>query len=257
MNLQNLKICLKEAKKFKNKYPQNFSFWQLVQFFPDWQRSLNGKASPLTDEQPWITFSAIEFLKKTLKENMRVYEYGVGGSTLFFAKRVKEVVSVEHEPGWINQVSEITTTKGYKNWQGRLIEPMTDLLDPNQDPANPNGYVSSSACFQGKFFKEYAASIDKYPDNYFDVVLIDGRSRPSCFKHSLNKVKKSGFLVLDNAEREHYYYIHQQLNDLDWRKYNFYGIGPYNSYFWQTCVWQKTEDSLNPIVNNLKPSVKQ
>lgn len=48
------------------------------------------------------------------------------------------------------------------------------------------------------------AYIKKFPDNYFDIVLVDGRSRPSCLFHSLNKVKKGGLLVLDNAEREYY-----------------------------------------------------
>ena len=64
-----------------------------------------------------ITEPTNQFLKKTLKENMRVYEYGVGGSTLFFAKRVKEVISVKHDPIWMHQFSEIVNRYGHKNWQ--------------------------------------------------------------------------------------------------------------------------------------------
>jgi hypothetical protein len=46
-------------------------------------------------------------------------------------------------------------------------------------------------------------------------------------------------LVLDNAERESYAYIHRTLDGAGWRKRTFDGPGPYVLGFWTTCAWQK------------------
>lgn len=239
MGLRKLKFYFKEAKRFEREYSENFSILELIQFFPVWQRSLNSQASPLTDEQPWLTFAAIQFLEKTLRKDMRVYEYGAGGSTLFFAKRVKEVISVEHDQIWSDKIFEVIKKRNYHNSLIHLVEPTTNEFLLGQDPSEPNSYISSLDLFTNQYFKDYAINIDNYPDGYFDVVLIDGRARPSCFKHAITKVKEGGFLILDNAERPHYLYIHEFLENSHWIKYELHGPGPYNLYFWQTCVWQK------------------
>ena len=54
---------------------------------------LNGK-TPLDLELPWFSYAAIDFLKQYLRADMRVGEYGSGGSTLFFARRTKSVFSI-------------------------------------------------------------------------------------------------------------------------------------------------------------------
>jgi hypothetical protein len=236
---QKLKAYLQEAGKFRREYPNNYKVHELLFFFPDWARSLQTGASPLNDRRPWITFAAIRFLEKNLKKHMRVYEYGAGGSTVFFAERVKEVISVEHDPVWRDQVVEALKKTGHENWRIDLIEPVSDDRVIDHDPSDPDGYVSSGVEFKGKSFRDYATSIDEYPDEYFDVVVIDGRARPSCFKHAASRVKLGGFLLLDNAERESYSRIHEGLENSAWLKRDFYGPGPYNEYFWQTCAWTR------------------
>jgi precorrin-6B methylase 2 len=236
---QKLKIYLREAGKFRRDYPHDHKVHELLLFFFDWARSLQTGASPLNDRRPWITFAAIRYLEKNLKKDMRVYEYGAGGSTLFFAKRVREVISVEHDPNWRNQVVETLTKAGYENCRIDLIEPARDDLTIDKDPSDPDAYMSSGVEFKGKSFRNYATSIDEYPDEYFDVVVIDGRARPSCFKHAASKVKSGGFLMLDNAEREIYAHIHKTLENSAWLKTDLSGPGPYNEYFWQTCVWTR------------------
>jgi predicted O-methyltransferase YrrM len=193
----------------------------------------------LDDELPWITFPAIQFLKRIIQPEMKIFEYGIGGSTLFFAKRVKEVISVEHDPEWIVQVSTIINRYGFKNWNVFLKEP-TFIHSPFQaDPSDPDAYASNDEKFVQKSFKEYASTIDKYPDSFFDIVLIDGRVRPSCYKHAYRKIKNNGFLILDNSERPYYAYIHNSLKNLGWKLFEFNGPGNYVLDFWQTCFWQK------------------
>lgn len=244
MNLQKLEIYkkqaiiyLREAKKFRREYPQNVTIWQLAQFFPSWVRSLNGKLNPVAEEQPWITFAAIRFLEKNVKENMHVFEYGVGGSTLFFAKRAKEVVSVEHDPIWLNKITEIIKRQGYNNWHGLLIQPRHDPLYSQKDPSNPDAYISGSDKFRGYSFKEYVSSIDGYPDKYFDLVLIDGRARPSCFKHAIPKIKKNGYVIWDNTDRNYYF---NKMNNIpvELEFIDLPGPSPYVHFFTRTSAWR-------------------
>jgi hypothetical protein len=47
----------------------------------------------------------------------------------------------------------------------------------------------------------YAAFIDRFPDHSFDLVIIDGRARAACIQHAIPKVKKGGYLLVDDSER--------------------------------------------------------
>src|SRR5688572_9711262 len=54
----------------------------------------------LNHAAPWITFDAIDFLKARARPDMRVFEFGSGGSTLFWASLGAQVTSIEHNPAW-------------------------------------------------------------------------------------------------------------------------------------------------------------
>lgn len=244
MFLLKLKTYVKESIKLKKNHPDRFDILNLIKFFPLWLKKTNKKYSPLKDERPWITFSAFNFLEKVLTSDMSVYEYGMGGSTLFFAKRVREIVSVEHDKQWFIHVQETIKNKGYCNWRGYLLEPNIMTENTNINPSDPDSYTSQDSRFNGKNFTDYALHIDQYPDEYFDIIVIDGRARPSCFKHSLKKVKKGGFIVLDNSERDYYYFINKSLDNNNWFKKEFYGPGPYGENFWQTSFWNKNLNQL-------------
>ena len=61
-------------------------------------------ADPLTLELPWFSLASIEFLDRHLGPDMLVYEYGSGGSTVFFAARAGRVVSMENDTVWAERV---------------------------------------------------------------------------------------------------------------------------------------------------------
>src|SRR5688572_22901839 len=44
---------------------------------------------------PWYTYSAIDFLAERLPPDATVFEFGAGHSTLWYARRVARVVSVD------------------------------------------------------------------------------------------------------------------------------------------------------------------
>lgn len=234
-----LKSYIKECEKTRKDYPYNFDVLSLIRFFPKWYFSLSSGISSLDSGKPWLTYSAIQFLESFITKDMRVYEFGSGGSTVFFCKSAKEVVSTEHDPEWHHNVENYLTKHNYSNCKVNLLEPKPNRDGHQKSIENPDSYISSNSQYFDQSFEDYAASIDQYPDNYFDIVLIDGRARPSCLKHSISKVKSNGFVILDNAERLHYSYIHESLDNPGWKKSRFYGPGAFSYVFWETCFWQK------------------
>jgi len=158
------------------------------------------KDSLIKQRLPWITFDAINYLEGIDLSDKRIFEYGSGGSTLFWLSRGAQCVSIEHDLDWFNKIKRVTSTYSFDY---RLILPEPDTRSAT-DPANPDDYSSDEFNYHKVNYKNYASQIDEFPSNYFDVVLIDGRSRPACIKHSAIKVKKHGLLILDNSDRDYY-----------------------------------------------------
>ncbi|MCA9907704.1 MAG: hypothetical protein KC519_03580, partial [Anaerolineae bacterium] len=55
---------------------------------------------------PWLGFDAIDYLAARISPGWRVFEYGSGGSTLFWLKSGAEVVSIEHDADWYAQMQQ-------------------------------------------------------------------------------------------------------------------------------------------------------
>jgi hypothetical protein len=233
-----LRTYVSEARRWRARIPGSCPAADLRLFFGPWRRSLRPGANSLDDVSPWMTFPAIRFLDHFLKAGMRVFEYGSGGSTLFFAERAGQVVSAEHDPAWATPVRERIHQRRCSNVELLLLPPQPAPAATEADPSSFEHCVSGAAVFRGWSFEEYAAAIERFPEQSFDVVMVDGRARPACAKRALKRVKPGGWLVLDNAERSHYWRIHDALDTLGWPKLDLPGPGPYNEYFWQTCAWQ-------------------
>jgi hypothetical protein len=228
------------AKIAVAQHPECLGPSDIARCFMPWLASLISDNTPLDDEQPWITFPARYFLRRILTRDFRVFEFGAGGSTLFFAKRVKELVTVEHEAEWLKRTAAKVRFRQNFKWQS-LLEPPT----PNSSKAcfaigDPDSYASTDVNYVDMSFEKYATSIEQYEPDYFDLVSIDGRARPSCFKHSLSRVKQGGYILVDNAEREEYGYVERTAKQFGLEVLDFWGPGPYNKYFWRTILIRKT-----------------
>jgi predicted O-methyltransferase YrrM len=116
---------------------------------------------------PWLHPSATAYLESLLRPDMRVLEHGAGGSTLWFAERVKKVVTFEHDQRWIDKIMALA-------------------------PVNVTVYI------------DYYTSILKVPT--YDLFFIDGarEGRGFCLDTAHLKVKPGGYVVLDNANRPEY-----------------------------------------------------
>lgn len=188
----------------------DLSIFQQRKIYKEWKSQLKSGLFPIDMELPWITIVAKnyleDYLNKKQKSEIKVFEFGSGGSSLFFLKYAAEVYSVEHDSGWFKMVDEKIKERKIIGWTGYLALPELDKDAANNNlvASNPDHYYTNANIFSNSIFKEYATAIDKFPNAYFDIVLVDGRSRPSCLLHSIKKVKKGGLLILDNAERDYY-----------------------------------------------------
>jgi len=202
------------------------------------RNSLKIESSSLSDRTLWVTFQALPFIESLLTSQATVFEYGSGGSTVFYSKRVKQVISVEHDANWFSAVKRVLAEEEISNCHYHLIPP-DHASKSNGSPEDPEAYCSSDPLCAGRCFYKYVTLIDSFPDQFFDFVAIDGRARPSCVLRARCKVKVGGYLMLDNSERPHY----RKARDLlwDWDKHEFYGPGPYSSYLWETTIWKRVK----------------
>ncbi len=198
-------------------------------FFPLWRQYRTSDKGTIHYRTPWLVFSSISYLNKYLKKGMRVFEWGSGGSTLYFAAKTGHIISIEHDSNWYQQAkqsiegSELAGAVKYT-----LIEPQPVADETPRNCKHPQHYYSCFTEYAGMQFEAYAKAIDEYPESYFDLIVVDGRVRSSCIAHALQKLKTNGVLLLDNADRSYYLDPFPELsNPLQWKMLSFTGHFPF------------------------------
>ena len=162
---------------------------------------------------PWMNYPIVAFFKKHLHKNIKVFEYGSGASTFFFAERCKSVVSIEHDQGWYEHVSKEINT--LKNVDLKLV-----ALDADYDKA-----------------------IEK--EGKFDFVVVDGRKRVECATHALDFLTEEGVVILDDSNRERYQSLFPFFENNGFRHLTFEGLKPTGFKNVTTTVFYRTNNCLN------------
>lgn len=206
-------------------------------YYDLWKSSQSEGRSTMADEMPWLTYEAIDFLNRYVQKTMSVFEFGGGGSSVYFARHAAHVVTVEHDAGWFDAMCVAMEKKGITNWDGNLV---TAEEGGSGDSSDPDAYVSADEIFAGKNFKAYASFIDRFENNSFDIIVVDGRARPSCTKHAIPKLKKGGWLIIDNSDRTYYFTAFREILQTEFELVsNQKGPAPYCTWFTQTSIWRK------------------
>jgi len=184
--------------------------------------------------KPWLPYLATEYIKYL--NPRRVFEWGSGGSTVFFAFKsgIRTLISIEHDEDWYSKVHE-RLPLNFTDY--RLIPPEPGTIGP--DPANPAHYKSGSTNLGDVNFKKYVSAIDEY--GLFDLILIDGMARASCIHHAFSHVAPGGCMVIDNTG-DRPYYLEQTAHlfgdyEAGWERVDFFGYGPILNYKWQTTFF--------------------
>lgn len=157
----------------------------------------------------WINYNSIDHLKKFVNKNKIVLEYGSGASSVWFSKRCKKLISIEHDELFYSKLKKIKKKNNLK-FKYFLTKPQNKI-----DKYNSKRIKNYS--FKNYIFKPNALGIK------FDIIFIDGRSRIECLKNSLNLLKKRGVIVFDNSDRREY---KNYLNSLKLKKKVFKGLCP-------------------------------
>lgn len=235
---------LKDFETFWKNSSSSSSWKRLasLKYFFRWRFFLDKK--PIDMGIPWITFSAIDFLNPTDLCGKNVFEFGCGGSSIFFLRKGALVFSVEHNNKWIEEVQKTIRGESLNGWSVVHCPPeQTANFDPNEI-SDPTLFFSSDPDYKGMDFKNYAESILKYPDSFFDLILVDGRARPSCILLSIGKLKAGGLMIVDNSDRD-YYFSDLQSELLKFGKpVEFEGFGPFIPGQWKTTFFKKSAQSI-------------
>lgn len=136
-------------------------------------------------DHPWLAPDAIVWLEANLRPDMHGFEWGSGRSTLWFAKRLAALTSIESDSAWCQQVTRRVRESGLTNVEMRHIplehaDADTYRNDYTPLPRNP-------------------AAILDIPDGSLDFVVVDGWYRSVCARAALHKLKPGGFLLIDNT----------------------------------------------------------
>jgi methyltransferase family protein len=161
---------------------------------------------------PWLTYPAIEFLQQRVRPTMKVFEYGSGQSTRWWARHVASVHSVEDDADWYRRVS-------------------ADL------PANADLRLASSS--DGA----YARSIADRNET-FDIVVIDGSVRNDCARVALPYLAATGVIVWDNTEDPDLFRDGLEfLASNGFKQVDFFGLAPLNMDPHATAILYRPGDN--------------
>jgi hypothetical protein len=144
-------------------------------------------------DTPWWTFESADLVAAHLAERpgARVFEWGSGASTAWLSRRAAEVVAVEHDAEWADQVRPLTG-------------PGVQVLTVPPVPASARSTARSrKPGFEGLDFGAYVAAVDDQ-DGVFDLVVIDGRAREACLARAVHRLAEDGLIVFDNVDRRRY-----------------------------------------------------
>jgi predicted O-methyltransferase YrrM len=136
-------------------------------------------------DAPWMSQRAVRFLDSFLRKTDTGIEFGSGRSTIWFGRRVGRLVSVEHDAGWSTKVKEMIQDGGLIQIEHHHIHLDHPAAEPTRAYYDP--------------LPRYVDFINRYPDNTFDFVVVDGHYRVACILASISKLKAGGILILDNS----------------------------------------------------------
>jgi precorrin-6B methylase 2 len=170
--------------------------------------SIGARGEPL----PWLTYPSLRFIESKLGPEMEVFEFGSGASTLWWAPRVRRVVSCEDDREWLERTRALA-------------------------PANVHLIHATS---EGQ---AYSSAILPYTQQ-FDVVVIDGSDRVECARSCIGALKPGGVIVWDNTDREQYLPGFEFLREQGFRRVDFVGMTPINLFESSTSIFYRDRNCL-------------
>ena len=167
-------------------------------------------------DDPWLTRDCVALLSELVCPSDVALEFGSGRSTRWFAARVKNITSVEHDENWYKEGLRRAQTSGFNN---------IELLFRPLDVPEAEGPASA-----------YVRVIEKIDDNSVDLCLVDGMYRGTCALNVLPKLRNGALLIIDNVN----WYIPSSSRSPSTLPLG----GPYYDNYWEsfaklTAAWRR------------------
>ncbi|MDD2765426.1 MAG: class I SAM-dependent methyltransferase [Opitutaceae bacterium] len=121
---------------------------------------------------PWIPYNARQALARHICPDWQVLEIGSGMSTLWLARRCRQVDSFEADPDWVQKIRAELQRLGLPNVRVHYRWHWQELCD-----------------------------FSAWPDESLDLLVVDGGPRPECIEAGFPKVKPGGYIYVDNTDQ--------------------------------------------------------
>jgi hypothetical protein len=162
---------------------------------------------------PWMNYSIISFFEQRLSNDLSLFEYGSGNSTLFFSNLVGNVISVECDRKWYDYV--VNTLPENAN----LI-----LCDP--------------------FDSETYSKIIQQQGKKFDVVIVDAEDRENCLINAQQSLTDIGVMILDDSMGDKWNSVMIYLQEQGFKKLDFEGLKPGRTRNYRTTIFYRNDNCL-------------
>lgn len=128
---------------------------------------------------PWYTYPSIDFLKYRNYEDKIILEFGGGQSTLWWASKARQVVTLEGDREW------------YEKIKGQMPSNV-DLCYVSMESKEIN-------------VSEVTHTLKTKQHSKYDVIVIDGLYRYEMIEIALSHLAGDGIVICDNAEGYGFY----------------------------------------------------
>jgi hypothetical protein len=163
---------------------------------------------------PWWTYSFIDFIEDRLTNEMRILEFGCGGSTIFLYNRVGQVISFEDNADWAAKTSEQIQSGFSKIF---YIDNISD-------------FSSYSNKIEGKF----------------DILIIDNLgNRMDCAINNIKYLKDDGVVIWDNTDGPDWESIKSFMINHDFKEISFTGMVAQEISYNKTTLFYRSKNCLN------------
>jgi predicted O-methyltransferase YrrM len=161
-------------------------------------------------DTPWLPQDVMIWLEGVVNDKMRVFEWGSGGSTVWFAQRCHSVMTVETDRTWISILEERARSLGLTNIK---LFHIANVNDP------------------------YYARVIKLQPQKFDLIFIDGKERRRCAEAAIEKIAKGGIILFDNSDVKAHKEDIEPLEETLWPKTYIESEGVGGR--WAATAWRK------------------
>jgi hypothetical protein len=155
--------------------------------------AVSAKGEPI----PWYTYPCMDFLRQRSYEGKTVLEFGGGQSTLWWAHRARQVVTLEGDPEWYDKI------------KGRM-------------PANVDLFLVSMESPE-RCVSEVSRILDAGSYGTFDLIIIDGLFRFEMIDIARKAMAASGAIICDDADG---YGFYEGFKDRGLNRVDFFGYAP-------------------------------